>query len=201
MGRPFFHQPQQSAYRAPPSDETRTMESNTTKFTEAAPAPQGAEWQVWSDGASLGNPGPAGWATLVRRPDGTGIEQCGSADHRTNNEAELHALLKAVKAVPVGCPAVVFSDSEYSIKVATTDRPRWEANGMKTSKGKPVKNQDRILKLWAALDERPQVRLEWVKGHAGDEGNEIVDALANRAAEAVRAGGKPKTRITRELAA
>lgn len=179
------------------------MESNTIELTptEASQPSASLEWRVWSDGASLGNPGPAGWAILVRGPDGIGLEQFGSADHRTNNESELHALLQAVKAIPLGCPAVVYSDSEYSINAATTDRPRWETNGMKTSRGKPVKNLDRIRKLWAALDARPRVRLQWVKGHAGDEGNERVDTLANRAAEAVKAGGKPKTKVTRELAA
>ncbi|MDU0342980.1 ribonuclease H family protein [Bosea rubneri] len=201
MGRPFFEYLQHAADRAVTSDERPTMESNTTDLMDTTPSSPRVEWRVWSDGASLGNPGPAGWAVLALRPDGTGVEQYGSADHRTNNEAELHALLKAVKAVPLDCPAVVYSDSEYSINAATTDRPRWEANGMKTSKRKPVKNQGRIRKLWAALDERPQVRLMWTKGHAGEEGNERVDTLANEAAEAVKAGKKPVHKRTHELAA
>ena len=121
--------------------------------------------------------------------------------NRTNNEAELHALLKAVKAIPTGTAGIVYSDSEYSILAATRHRPKWQANGMKSASGKPVKNLGRIRKLWVALDERPQVRLEWVKGHAGNEGNERVDTLANMAAEHVRAGKKPVARIRRELAA
>ena len=177
------------------------MESKTMDPSYAGTAHLPPDWRVWSDGASLGNPGPAGWAVLALRPDGTGYEQFGSADHRTNNEAELHALLKAVKAIPAGCAGVVYSDSQNSILAATDYRPKWEGNGMKAAGGKPVKNQDRIKKLWAALDERPHVRLQWIRGHAGEAGNERVDKLANDAAEAVRAGGKPKTSVPRELAA
>ncbi|UZF91741.1 ribonuclease H family protein [Bosea sp. NBC_00550] len=172
-----------------------------TTLINAGMADPGTEWRVWSDGASLGNPGPAGWAVLARRPDGTGFEQCGSADHRTNNQAEMFALLQAIKAVPKDQPGIIYSDSKYAIGAATTWRPGWVKSGMKTSKRKPVEHQDLVKRLWEVLDERPQVRLEWVKGHAGDEGNERVDTLANEAAEAVKAGGKPRTKVTRELAA
>lgn len=157
-------------------------------------------WRVWSDGAALGNPGPAGWAILVRRPDGTGFTRHGSADHRTNNQAEMFALLAAIKAVPAGTSAVIFSDSQVAIGAATTWRSGWERRGMRNAAGEPVKNQDLVKRLWEELDKRPGlIRLEWVKGHAGDEGNEIVDTLASEAARAVQAGGKPKTSVTREF--
>ncbi len=158
-------------------------------------------WRAWADGSSLSNPGPAGWAILVQRPDGTGYTVHGNSgsETRTNNEAELHALLKAVKAMPQDCPAVIYSDSEYSINAATKYRARWEANGMRGSDGKAVKNSERIRKLWAALDERPRVRLEWVKGHDKNEGNHVVDALARGAAEAAKAGRSINARVHETL--
>ena len=125
------------------------------------------------------------------------------ADHRTNNQAEMFALLAAIKAVPLGTSAAIFSDSQVAIGAATTWRTGWERRGMRTASGDPVKNQDLVRRLWEELDKRPGlIRLEWVKGHAGNEGNEIVDQLANDAAEAVKAGGKPAAKtVTRELAA
>jgi ribonuclease HI len=159
-------------------------------------------WRVWSDGASIRNPGPAAWAILARRPDGTGFTRYGSAAQHTNNRAEMFALLQAIIAVPLDQLAVIYSDSTHAIGAATTWRRGWEKNGMRTSKKQSVEHLDLVGRLWEELDKRPgMVRLQWVRGHAGDEGNELVDALANRAARAVQAGGKPKTRVTRELAA
>ena len=166
---------------------------------EAATVGGSPEWQAWSDGSSLSNPGPAGWAVYVRRPDGTAFTVRGSSRRRSNNEAELHALTQALHAVPEDSPAVIFSDSEYSIKAATVWRANWQARGMKTAAGKPVANADMIIKLWAASDARPLARLQWVRGLDGNEGNEIVDALARGAAEAVKAGDEPVRQEVQEL--
>jgi ribonuclease HI len=157
------------------------------------------EWQAWCDGSSLDNPGPAAWAIYVRRPDGTAFTRHGSSRKRTNNEAELVALTRALQAIPDDCPAVIHSDSEYAIKCATVWRANWQARGMKTAARKPVANAAMIERLWTASDTRPLVRLQWVRGHAGEEGNERVDDLARSAAEAVRAGGNPVPEITAEV--
>lgn len=160
-----------------------------------------SEWRVWSDGSSLADRS-AGWAIYAQRHDGTAFTRHGSERDRTHNQAEMFALLQAIKAIPLGTSAVIRSDSTYAIGAASTWRATWEKNGMRNSKKQPVEHQELVRRLWEELDRRPGlIRLEWVKGHASNEGNERVDTLANRAAEAVRAGGKPKTRVTRELAA
>ena len=163
-----------------------------------AQLPIPTDWRVWCDGSSLSNPGFAGWAILICRPDGTGYTVHGNSgsETRTNNQAEMFALLEALKALPEDQPAVVFSDSNHAIRAATTWRAGWTKNGMRTSKRTPVEHQGLILRLWEELDKRPQVRLEWVPGHSGVEGNEAVDSLCRRAAEAAKAGRK----ITRRRA-
>lgn len=172
-------------------------------FTSYLEEPGGAsgEWRVWSDGSSLSNPGAAGWAVYAKQPDGTAFSLHGSSRKRTNNEAELHAFLKALQAIPEGQPAVIYSDSEYSIKAAAEYRPKWEANGMRNSDKKPIANAERITAIWTELDQRPGVRLEWVRGHAGNDGNEAVDTLARSAAEAVRNGGRPVKEVRRDYPA
>lgn len=169
------------------------MENNQTRPTE---------WRAWADGSSLSNPGCAGWAILVKRPDGTGYTVHGNSgsETRTNNQAEMFALLQAVKAMPKDQPSIIFSDSNHAIRSATTWRATWVKNGMKTSKRKPVEHQGLVRRLWEVLDERPMVLLEWVPGHSGIDGNEAVDLLSRRAAEAAKAG-KSIVRKRRELPA
>jgi ribonuclease HI len=162
----------------------------------------GPVWEAWCDGSSLGNPGYAGWAVYVRRPDGTASTKHGSGrKQRSNNEAELYALTQAVRAIPRDTPAVIHSDSSYAINAATTWRAGWQSKGMRTAGGKPVANASMIQTLWAELDQKPLVRLEWCQGHSGNEGNERVDGLARRAAEKIKAGAVPEREVTHELPA
>jgi len=154
-----------------------------------------AAWSIWSDGSSLGNPGPSGWAILVRRPDGTSYTVLGNSgsETRTNSRAEMFGLLKAIKEIPEGDePGTVYSDNQYVIGAATTWRAKWEKNGMKTSKREPVANDDLVKELWAALDVRPGVRLEWVRGHSGVQENETVDQLCRWASGQAQAGNSIK---------
>ncbi|KAB0266017.1 ribonuclease H family protein [Microvirga brassicacearum] len=165
-----------------------------TLASEALPAASEAlpAWEAWCDGSSLDNPGYAGWAVYVRRPDGTAFTKHGSGcKKRSNNEAELYALIQAISSIPVDTSAVARSDSTYAVNAATKWRTSWTAKGMRTAGGTPVANADMVQRLWEELDRRPLVRVEWCRGHSGIEGNELVDGLARRAAEAVRAGGKP----------
>ena len=135
--------------------------------------------QIYTDGACRGNPGPGGWGALIK--DGSGQrELSGAESETTNNRMELTAAIMALRSLPEGSAADLYTDSEYVMKGLNEWLPSWKARGWKTAAKKPVKNQD----LWQALDEanaRHKVRWHWVRGHAGNDGNEHVDRLANKA--------------------
>lgn len=134
---------------------------------------------IYTDGACRGNPGPGGWGALIR--DGSGQRELSGAENQTtNNRMEMTAAIMALKALPEGSLADLYTDSEYVMKGLNEWLPAWKARGWKTAAKKPVKNQD----LWQVLDaanSRLKVRWHWVKGHAGNDGNEYVDRLANQA--------------------
>jgi len=144
---------------------------------------------VYTDGASLGNPGPGGWAWAT--PGGAFAS--GSEPHATNQQMEIRAALEAVRTL--AGPLLVVSDSDYVVK-CHTDRwyVNWEKKGWKNAKGEPVKNQD----LWKPLVELFHVRgdelqFRWVRGHSGDAMNDLVDRLAADAArtQTGRSGTEP----------
>jgi ribonuclease HI len=137
--------------------------------------------ELWTDGACSGNPGPGGWAALLRW-NGREKELTGGEAATTNNRMELTAVLEGLRALTRPVEVVVHTDSAY-VQRAFGDGwlQRWQRNGWKTAAKKPVENRD----LWEALLEaaKPhQVRFERVKGHAGVELNERVDLLAVQAA-------------------
>jgi len=136
--------------------------------------------QLITDGACLGNPGPGGWACILRYGDHT-REMHGSAPHTTNNRMELAAAIEGLAALREPCEVEVVTDSEYLKNGITTWIHGWKRNGWKTSAKKPVVNQD----LWTALDEqvsRHRVHWTWTKGHASHDDNNRCDELATRAA-------------------
>jgi len=138
---------------------------------------------IYTDGACIGNPGPGGWAALLRGPDGE-RELVGSDTDTTNNRMEMMGAIMALEALPETRAVTLYSDSQYLIKGITEWFGGWVQNGWRTSSGEPVKNAD----LWGRLHTARlchNVRWQWVKGHAGNPGNERVDALANAAAERV----------------
>ncbi len=142
--------------------------------------------KVWlfTDGACKGNPGPGGWAALLRWGD---HEKAlwGAEPHTTNNRMELRAVIEGLKALKRPSPVRVVTDSQYVKNGMESWIHNWKRNGWRTAGRKPVKNAD----LWQALDElvnRHQVEWEWVRGHAGHPENERVDALANRAIEELK---------------
>ena len=137
---------------------------------------------VSTDGACLGNPGPGGWAALLRH-SGREREISGGERHTTNNRMELMAAISALEALKRPCRVHVRTDSQYVRQGLLEWMPNWLRRGWRTSGGDPVKNQDLWQRLHAAA-QRHQVSWEWVKGHAGDADNERVDALAR--VEAVR---------------
>ena len=138
---------------------------------------------IYTDGACRGNPGPGGWGAVLRS-DGGEKELFGGEPDTTNNRMELTAAIRGLAALTRPCEVDLFTDSEYLRLGITQWMKNWKKRGWKTASRKPVKNQD----LWQALDAeaaRHDVRWHWVKGHAGDEGNEWADELANRGIDAL----------------
>ncbi len=138
------------------------------------------KYQIWTDGACRGNPGPGGWAFIVRAEDGTEEVCYDHARSTTNNRMELTAVLEALKILPAGSSATVFSDSQYVVKGMSQWVVGWQRKNWRKSDGKPVLNDD----IWKQLVEVAGIRdvaWQWVEGHAGQEENERCDALANRA--------------------
>ena len=135
-----------------------------------------------SDGACLGNPGPGGWAALLRHGT-TDKMLSGGEPLTTNNRMELLAVIEGLSALKRTCSVHVITDSKYVMDAFQKGwLEKWESNGWKTASKEPVKNQD----LWeslVALVEKHHVTWEWVKGHSGHEDNERVDSEARRVAE------------------
>jgi ribonuclease HI len=136
---------------------------------------------IYTDGACSGNPGPGGWG-VVMRWQGKEKEMHGGDPLTTNNRMELMAAIQALEALQRPTTVSLHTDSKYLLDGITKWIQGWQRNGWKTAAKKPVKNDD----LWRRLIEamRPHdVSWVWVKGHAGDPGNERADALARRGIE------------------
>lgn len=137
-----------------------------------------ADVVIYTDGACKGNPGPGGWGALLRAGQAE-RELFGGARHTTNNRMELTAVIQALTVLTRRCKVALYTDSEYVRNGITTWIHGWRRRGWRTADNKPVKNID----LWQKLDELAaahEVEWHWVKGHAGDPGNERADELANR---------------------
>jgi ribonuclease HI len=143
--------------------------------------------EVFCDGACLGNPGPGGYAALLRTTTPSGTHEktvSGNKAATTNNQMELQAAIAALTVLTRKCSVVVTTDSQYVIKGMTEWMPGWIKRGWKNSKNQPVENRA----LWeelAAQAAKHDVTFKWVKGHSGHPENERVDQLARD--EAIRA--------------
>ncbi len=133
---------------------------------------------IYTDGACSGNPGPGGWGALLV-VNGDETELCGGEPATTNNRMEMMAAIQALESLPEGVTARLHTDSTYLKNGITSWIHSWKARGWKTADRKPVKNVDLWQRLETAI-ERHNVEWIWVKGHAGHDGNERADALANR---------------------
>lgn len=134
--------------------------------------------KIYTDGACLGNPGPGGWAALLRFGDHEKVISGGARD-TTNNRMELTAALQALQALKKPCQVELFTDSEYLRRGITEWLPNWRARGWKRKGGKLAN-----VELWQALDtavQPHQVNWHWIRGHAGHPENERVDRLARQA--------------------
>ena len=140
--------------------------------------------ELFTDGACLGNPGPGGWAALLRHGTRERELSGGEAD-TTNNRMELLAVIHGLEALRKPCSVALTTDSQYVLKGVQEWMPRWIAKGWRTAGGDPVKNRDLWERLNAALVGH-HTKWHWVRGHAGHAENERVDKLARVAAEGVR---------------
>lgn len=143
--------------------------------------------EMFTDGACLGNPGPGGWAALLRQGQHE-REVCGGDAQTTNNRMELMGAIGGLESLRKPCEVMLTTDSQYVMKGVQEWMPRWIAKGWRTAGGDPVKNRDLWERLNAAIVSHT-VRWKWVKGHAGHIENERVDVLARTAAERARDGG------------
>ena len=134
--------------------------------------------KIYTDGACKGNPGVGGWGALILQDD-KNIELFGGENETTNNRMELMAVIMALKEMSPSEELIIYTDSKYVQKGISEWIKNWKLNNWRSSSKKPVKNKD----LWMQLDEASysrKINWEWVKGHAGNEGNEKADELANK---------------------
>jgi ribonuclease HI len=136
--------------------------------------------QLITDGACLGNPGPGGWACILRYKH-IKREMWGSEKHTTNNRMELTAAVKGLEALKEPCEVEIVTDSEYLKNGITSWIHKWKRNGWMTAAKKPVVNRDLWIEL-DALNSRHHTSWTWTKGHASHEDNNRCDELATRAA-------------------
>ncbi len=139
---------------------------------------------IYTDGACKGNPGPGGWGAWLR----SGVHEreiWGGDAQTTNNRMELTAVIESLAALKSPSRVTLHLDSEYVRNGITTWIHNWKRRGWRTASNQAVKNVD----LWQRLDALTQLHTvdwRWVRGHAGDEGNERADALANRGVDEIR---------------
>ena len=137
---------------------------------------------IYTDGSCLGNPGPGGWAFIIKYRNGNIKEFSGSEKYTTNNKMELTAAIKAIKYFKKKIIINIYTDSKYLKNGITIWIKKWKLNGWKTSNKKNVKNSD----LWKLLEEKIQnheIHWMWVKGHNENIFNEKADMLAKKAIE------------------
>ena len=138
---------------------------------------------IYTDGACKGNPGPGGWGAWLKS-GAHEKELWGGEPRTTNNRMELTAVIEALSSLKKRCKVVLYTDSEYVRNGITTWIHGWKARGWLTADRKPVKN----VELWQRLEslsKEHDIVWRWVKGHAGDPGNERADQLANRGCASV----------------
>lgn len=141
------------------------------------------EVELFTDGACRGNPGPGGWAALLRMGKREKIIS-GAEAQTTNNRMELMAAIGGLEALTRPCRVELTTDSQYLRQGITSWIRRWKANGWKNAQKQTVKNKD----LWQRLDELAQlhdINWHWVKGHSGHPENEQADRAANEALDAM----------------
>jgi len=143
--------------------------------------------KLFCDGACIGNPGPGGWAYLLRITTANGMrekEGSGAEAATTNNRMELKGAIEGLRALKTPCQVKLCCDSQYVVKGITEWLANWKKRGWRKADKGPVSN----VELWRELDEllsMHRVEAVWVKGHAGHPENERVDVMARTRAEGI----------------
>ena len=138
------------------------------------------KYKIYTDGACSGNPGPGGWAAIILANNEIKEMFSGSEKNTTNNQMELLAPIKAIQKFKKKSEISIFTDSTYVRDGITVWIKQWEKNGWKTASKKPVKNKELWKKL-KNLSSKHSIKWIWVKGHAQDKYNNLVDELAQGA--------------------
>ena len=138
------------------------------------------KYTIYTDGACSGNPGPGGWGVVIFDQEKKQQNISGKVKNTTNNRMELMAPIMALKKIKPKSEVTIFTDSTYVKNGITEWIKKWEKNGWKTASKKPVKNKDLWKKL-KDLSSKHSIKWIWVKGHAHNKYNNIVDELAQGA--------------------
>jgi ribonuclease HI len=139
---------------------------------------------LYSDGSSLGNPGPGGWGTILQY-QGKTKELSGANANTTNNQMELQGVIEGLKALKEPCRVTIYSDSKYVVQAINEWLKNWQKNGFKTAAKKSVKNHE-LWQEYLKVSKPHHVHAIWVKGHNGHEQNERCDELARMQAEQIQ---------------
>ena len=134
---------------------------------------------VFTDGASVPNPGPGGWGAVYVVDGEIVAEAWGADEDTTNNRMELKALIEGAALVPDGTAVTVYSDSNLAVRTLNEWAAGWERRGWKRKTG-PVENLDLVKAAFGVYRRRPELTLEWIAAHSGYRWNEYADALASR---------------------
>jgi ribonuclease HI len=142
--------------------------------------------ELYTDGACSGNPGPGGWAFILKHPStGKEREESGGESATTNNRMELMSVIRGLQSLDQPCRVELYSDSQYVVKGLKEWIDGWKSKGWRNSKREPVKN----VELWKVLDDLRRthdIRCHWIRGHSEHPENERCDALAVAAIEQFR---------------
>jgi ribonuclease HI len=163
--------------RAPGSTRT-SVEENLTTAEVLARYTEGPQDGVFTDGAAHPNPGEGGWGAVYVIGGEIQAERCGHEAETTNNRMELTALIAATDMVPKGTPTTLWTDSQLCVKTMNEWAATWQARGWKKKDGE-IKNLALVQQLYGILQERRELKVQWIKAHAGNRWNEYADSLAS----------------------
>lgn len=154
---------------------TRTQDLSTAEVLMRFTA--GPETGIFTDGSSRPNPGPGGWGAVYARDGKLVEERYGHEEWTTNNRMELTAMIAGLEMAPVDMAITVYSDSQLVVNTLTKWAKGWEARGWKRKEGE-ISNLDLVQRAWAIVQQKPHVRIEWIRAHDGSRWNEYADALS-----------------------
>jgi ribonuclease HI len=165
--------PTNGARRA--SSVTRTQDLSVAEVLERFT--EGPATGIFTDGSSRPNPGPGGWGAVFVRDNQLIEQRHGHDPWTTNNKMELTALIAGLEMAPLDMPITVYTDSMLIVNTLTKWAKGWEARGWRRKEGE-IANLELVQAAWALLQQRPNVRLEWIRAHDGSRWNEYADALS-----------------------